>query len=263
MIILMEGILWLLRFMTGACVFSFLNVIACRLPREESVVRGRSHCPDCGRVLTPGELIPCFSYLLQGGRCLGCRGRIPGRYLLVEAAGGVGFVCCGLRFGCGESGLLSVRGLWAFAYLGLLMIIALIDWDTRMIYDRFQAGIAVLGLMAVWLFPEHTFMDRAAGAVVVALPMLLLALLIEGAFGGGDIKLMAVSGFLLGWRAVTAAMFLGLMTGGSYAIGLLWRKQIGRKDPMAFGPFLAIGLGAALFYGDVVAEWYLSLLPPL
>lgn len=260
MIILMEGLLWLLRFFTGACVFSFLNVVIYRLPRGESVVRGRSHCPDCGRILTPRELIPCISYLLQGRRCLGCREKISGRYFWVETAGGLFFVCCGLFFGCGTSGLLSLRGLWAFAYLGILMIVALIDWDTRIIYDRFQAGIILLGLAALWLFPEHTLTDRLIGAVVVALPMLLLALLIEGAFGGGDIKLMASSGFLLGWKAVAAAMFLGLLTGGGYAICLMSRKKLERGAQMAFGPFLAVGLSAALFYGDTIADWYLSLL---
>lgn len=260
MIGIMEGLLWLLRFLMGACVFSFLNVVIYRLPRGESVVRGRSHCLDCRRILTPKELIPCLSYLLQGRRCLGCRKRISGRYFWVETLGGLSFVCCGRLFGCGVSGLLSLRGLWAFSYLGLLTVIALIDWDTRIIYDRFQVCIGSLGIMALWLFPEHSLGDRLLGAAVIALPMLLLALLIEGAFGGGDIKLMAVSGFLLGWRAIIAAMFLGLLTGGGYALFMMSRKKLERGSQMAFGPFLAIGLSIALFYGDTIADWYLSLL---
>lgn len=260
MIPVMEGILWLLRFTVGACVFSFLNVVAYRLPRGESVVRGRSHCPDCGRTLTARELIPCLSFLIQGKKCLGCKKRISSRYFWVEGAGGLCFVCCSAHFGWGVSGLLSLRGWIAFAYLGILMIIALIDWDTRMIYDRFQIGIVLLGLVAFLIFPEHTLVDRLLGTVAVALPMLLLALVVEGAFGGGDIKLMAASGFLLGWRAVVVAMFLGLVTGGVYAVWLLSQKKLGRKDHMAFGPFLAFGLGVALFYGDRIAHWYLSIL---
>lgn len=260
MIIAIEGLLWTLRFLIGACVFSFLNVVICRLPQGESIVYGRSHCPKCRRILTPRELIPCLSYLLQRGRCLGCQEKIASRYFWVEAAGGACFLLCGLFYGCGRTGLLSVRGLWAFAYLGILLVIALIDWDIRIIYDRFQIGIAVLGLLALWLFPEHSLIDRLIGMVVVALPMLLLALGIEGAFGGGDIKLMAVSGFLLGWKAIVVAMFLGLITGGLYAIVLMSVKKLGHRDVMAFGPFLAIGLAVALFYGDTAAEWYLSLL---
>ena len=73
MIVLTEGFLWLIRFMIGACIFSFLNVVADRLPREESVVRGRSHCTVCGRTLGPLELIPCVSFLALRGKCKGCK----------------------------------------------------------------------------------------------------------------------------------------------------------------------------------------------
>ena len=74
MIAVLNGILWLLRFAIGACVFSFFNVVIYRLPRGESVVHGRSHCMGCGRTLTAGELIPCVSYLIQGKKCRGCGG---------------------------------------------------------------------------------------------------------------------------------------------------------------------------------------------
>ncbi|MCI8597917.1 MAG: prepilin peptidase [Lachnospiraceae bacterium] len=260
MIVVMEGILWLLRFAVGACVFSFLNVVVYRLPKGEPMTWGRSHCPDCGRTLTARELIPCLSYLIQGKKCLGCGKKISARYFWVEAAGGMCFVFCGVWFGYGIFGLLSLKGLIAFGYLGLLTVISLIDWDTKMINDRFQAGIVLLGLAALWIFPEHTLMERLIGAVIVALPMLLLALAVAGAFGGGDIKLMAASGFLLGWRAVLVAMFLGLLAGGIYAIWLLSRKKLKGKDQIAFGPFLSFGLGVALFYGDRIADWYLSIL---
>ncbi len=157
-------------------------------------------------------------------------------------------------------GLISLRGLLAFAYLGLLLLIALIDWDTQIIRDRFQVCIGLLGIAALWLFPEHTLADRLIGTIAVSLPMLILALLVEGAFGGGDIKLMAVSGFFLGWKSIVAAMFLGLLLGGTLALWLLARKKLNRRDHMAFGPFLALGLTAALFYGDQMVSWYLSIL---
>lgn len=260
MIAVLSGILWLLRFVAGACIFSFFGVVACRLPAGESVIRGRSHCEHCGRRLTARELIPCVSYLIQRGRCRGCGEKIPGRYVITELAGGLAFVWCGACYGYGEWGLLSLRGLAAFAYLGILMIIALIDWDTRIIYDRFHILIVLLGMAAVRLSPEHSAADRLIGAVIVSLPMLLIAMAIEGAFGGGDIKLMAASGFLLGRRGILVAMFLGLLTGGVYAVGMLAAKRLTGKDHFAFGPFLALGLAAAYFYGDLIADWYLSLL---
>lgn len=260
MIAVLNGCLWLLRFAAGACVFSFFNVVICRLPKGESVVHGRSHCVSCGRTLTAGELIPCVSYLIQGRKCRGCGAKISGRYFMGELGGGLAFVCCGAFFGYGESGLLSLRGLAAFVYLGILFIVALIDWDTRIIYDRFHIAILILGIAAVRLFPEHSAADRLIGAVLVSLPMLLIAMAIEGAFGGGDIKLMAASGFFLGWRGIVVAMFLGLLTGSIYSAGMMAAKKMTRKDHLAFGPFLAFGLAAALFYGDAAAGWYLSLL---
>lgn len=260
MLAALNAVLWLLRFAIGACVFSFINVVVYRLPRGESVVRGRSHCTSCGRTLTAGELVPCVSYLIQGKKCRGCGERISGRYCKVELTGGLAFVCCCAFFGCGMYGLLSLRGLMAFAYLAVLTAIALIDWDTRVIYDRFHILILLLGIAALWLFPEHSVTDRLAGAAAVSLPMLLIALWKEGAFGGGDIKLMAVSGFFLGLRGIVVAMFFGLLFGSAYAVAMLSAKKLTRKDHFAFGPFLALGLAAALFYGDALADWYLSLL---
>lgn len=258
----LEGVLWLLRFMTGACLFSFCNVVADRLPAGESVVYGRSHCPGCGTVLAAKDLIPCVSYLLLGGKCRYCGRRIPARHLLMECAGGLAFIGCGAAFGYGARGLLSLRGLVMFAALAIWSVVALIDQDTSMIYDRFHIGIGLLGLAALCLFPDHGVTDRLFGAVVVSLPMLALALLVEGAFGGGDIKLMAAGGFLLGWRAIVCAMFLGLLSGGIYGMGMLAGGKLSRGDHMPFGPFLAFGLAAALFWGDAMVNWYFSVWYP-
>ena len=98
------------------------------------------------------------------------------------------------------------------------------------------------------------------GAVIISVPMLLLALIIPGAFGGGDIKLMAASGFFLGTGPVVCAMFFGLLTGGGYGAAMLLGKKLEKKDHFAFGPFLAFGLALAVFFGDQIVNWYLSLL---
>ena len=153
---------------------------------------------------------------------------------------------------------MSLRGWIAFIYMGILTVVAFIDWNTKIIYDRFHIFIVLLGAAAIWLFPEHTLADRIIGAVIVSVPMLILALVVPGAFGGGDIKLMAASGWLLGWRAMIPAIFIGILSGGIYCIWMLARKKITRSDRIAFGPFLAIGLAAACIYGDQMLEWYLA-----
>lgn len=259
MIYFAEGCLWVLRFMAGACLFSFLNVVIDRLPRGESVVKGRSHCMSCGHVLSAGELFPIFSFLALRGRCKSCGEKIPCRSLIIECLGGAAFVCCGVFYGTGAAGLLSLRALVIFVYLAVLMAVAVIDWDTQTIYDRFHIVILLLGAAAVWLFPAHGIIDHLIGAVCVSLPMFLLALVIPGAFGGGDVKLMAASGFLLGTKAIICAMFLGLLFGGVYCIALLAAKKIARKDQFAFGPFLAAGLTVAAFFGDGLVDGYLKL----
>lgn len=259
-LIWMEVILWAIRFFFGACMFSFLNVIIDRMPRGESVVKGRSHCTGCGRVLTPPELIPCISYLCLGGKCRSCRKPIPVRDFMVELFGGLAFIGCGICFGCGSLGILSMSGTVIFAYLGILMVIALIDWDTQIIYDRFHICILLLGIACIWLFPQHSVTDRLAASLIISVPMLILTLIIPGAFGGGDIKLMAVSGFLLGIPSVICAMFFGLVTGGGYAAIMLKTGKLGRKDHFAFGPFLAFGLALSAFAGDRIMAWYLSFL---
>ena len=259
MIAVLESIVWIIRFFFGACIFSFLNVVIDRLPRGESVVRGRSHCIGCGRVLTAWELIPCISYLVLRGKCKDCKMAIPMRGFWVEIIGGAAFIVCGNFYGCGIYGILSLRGTVIYAYLGILLVVALIDWDTQMIYDRFHILILILGILSIWLFPGHGITDRLIGALVISLPMLILALIIPGAFGGGDIKLMAVSGLMLGVAPIVCAMFLGLLTGGGYGIVMLKRKKLGKKDQFAFGPFLAFGLAVSAFYGDQIVNWYLSL----
>lgn len=260
MIVFLEGLLWALRFLIGASVFSFINVVIYRLPEGESLARGRSHCRSCGHVLSAGELIPCVSYLLLRGRCKACGGRIAARYFWIECVGGAAFCCCTAAFTYSPVSLISARGLLVFAYLAVLTAAAGIDRDTQIIYDCFQWMILALGMGAVLLFPETALLQRGIGAAVISVPMLLLALLIPGAFGGGDIKLAAVSGWFLGAKAVAAGTFLAFLLGGGYAALMLAQKRLGRKDRFAFGPFLAAGYAAAVFAGERIADWYIGLL---
>ena len=259
-LVILEGILWLIRFLFGACIFSFLGVVADRLPRGEGIVKGRSHCTACGRVLTPAELIPCVSFLALRGRCKGCGTPIPKRAFLGELAGGAAWILCAWRYGVGHTGLISLEGAVVFCYLGILLVVALIDWDTQMIYDRFHVLILLLGIAALWLFPEYGIRDRIIGASVISIPMLLLSLAIPGAFGGGDMKLMAASGFFLGTAGIVCAMFFGLLTGGGYGAVMLAKKRLKGNDHFAFGPFLAFGLALSVFFGERIVSWYVSLL---
>ena len=156
--LLVEGLLGLIAFLLGAALFSFMNVVAWRLPRGKNPLTGRSFCPQCGAALTAGDLVPVFSWLFLRGRCRHCRAPIPVRYLLVELLGGVLALGCRWRFGTAYTlgeGLFGMRwqGLLALALCGVLLSIALIDAETQLIPQ-----------------PAQRRVGRAGGAQPAALP---------------------------------------------------------------------------------------------
>ena len=118
----------------------------------------------------------------------------------------------------------------------------------------------ILAIANIRLVPEHGLIDRLIGALIISVPMLLLALVIPGAFGGGDIKLMAVIGFFLGWKMSLTAFMLAVFSGGIYGIGLLLSKKKGAKEHFAFGTLLCAGTALTLFVGEWLLSWYLSII---
>ena len=141
-------------------------------------------------------------------------------------------------------------------YLGILFVIAVIDWDRQVIYDRYHVMILILAVLNICLFPENGIADRLVGAVIVSVPMFAIAFMSPGAFGGGDIKLMAASGLLLGTTSIICALFLGLFTGALYGVWMLKHRKMKKTDHFAFGPFLAFGLAIAALWGDKITTWY-------
>ena len=235
--LLFECLLGLIRFLLGAALFSFMNVVAWRLPRNMDPLKGRSICPRCGRTLDAPDLVPVFSWLFLRGRCRHCGAPIPARYLLVEVLGGA----------------------LALAVCGILLSIALIDAETQTIPDRLNFALAVCGVAGTAPSPAG-WRGHIIGAVCVSVPMFLLCLAIDGAFGGGDIKLMAAAGLFLGWQNTLLAMFFGILGGGVYGMYLLAAKKADKKDHFAFGPFLCAGIVLAMLFGEPVLGWYCQFL---
>ena len=223
--LLLELLLGLIRFLLGAALFSFMNVVAWRLPRGMDPLKGRSVCPQCGHTLGAPDLVD-YAYLGRGRRF---------RHPCVWAA------------------------LLALAVCGILLSVSLIDAETQTIPDRLNLALAVCGAVSVLLSPSD-WLPHIIGALCVSVPMFLLCLVIDGAFGGGDIKLMAAAGLFLGWQNTLLAMFFGIVFGGMYGIYLLAAKKAGKKDHFAFGPFLCAGIVIAMLFGGPVLEWYCAFL---
>lgn len=234
----------------GLLVGSFINVLIYRLPRGESIVSPPSRCPLCGKRLSWLDLVPVLSYLALGGKCRYCGGAISPRYPVVELLTASAFTFLWFRFG-----LTPVFVKYAF-FTGLLIAAAFIDVAHYIIPDKLVlaglAGAVVLGLGArdigVW--------SALAGAGAAGGALLVLALLSRGGMGGGDIKLAAVGGLHVGWplslEALFLAAFCGAVTGGI----LMALGKKGRKDPVPFAPFLALGFFVTAVWGRALLTWY-------
>jgi leader peptidase (prepilin peptidase)/N-methyltransferase len=238
----------------GLLIGSFLNVVAYRLPRRESLVRPGSHCPACDAPVKPYDNIPVLSWLLLGGRCRGCSVAIAKRYPVVEASTAVLFGAVALVH-VGDTPRL-VLGIVLVAFL---VPIALIDLDHKLIPNRLTAPAAVLALvLGTALDPggevERLIAGAAAGAV-----LMLPTLLHPRGMGMGDAKLVAVLGLFLG-QAVVPAFFVAFATGTVVGIAVLVRKGMseGRRTKIPFGPYLALGGVVGVLAGDELMQRYLG-----
>jgi leader peptidase (prepilin peptidase)/N-methyltransferase len=243
----------MLAAVVGAIFGSFLNVVAYRLPRGESLSRPRSRCPQCQTPIKPYDNVPVLSWLALRGRCRTCRAPISARYPLVEAMTGLLCALVVIAKGPDEDALLGL------ALVLLLVPITLIDLDHRIIPNKLTLAGAVvapalLAITAPDAIPEHLIAGVAAGGF-----FLLAALAYPRGMGMGDVKLAAVLGLFLG-RAVGPAVFVALVAGTLVGAAVIARKgaQEGRKTAVPFGPFLALGGVVALFAGDAIVDWYLT-----
>lgn len=248
-----ELYLYFLLVLTGACIGSFLNVVIYRLPKGEFLAKARSACPACGKELQWFDLIPVVSYIRLRGRCRYCNAKISSRYPIVEAVCAVLAVLCFARFG------LDLFVLISFGVSAILLAVALIDHDTMEIPDSLVIAIIPFAVFSVWGWPEVSLTQRFIGFFTISAPMFLLTLIIHEAFGGGDIKLMAVCGFLLGWKNTLFAFFIALLLGGGYAIYLLASGKSRKGEHLAFGPYLCVGIVSAIFFGSEMINFYQAL----
>ncbi len=235
----------------GAVFGSFLNVVAYRLPRHESLAKPRSRCPACGANIQPYDNVPVLSWLLLRGRCRSCKAHISPRYPLVEAA--TALLCAGavLSNDAAASIALSVT------LILLLVPAALIDLEHRIIPNRLTGAGALLALaLGTALDPSGEPTRLIAGAAAGGF-LLIAALAYPGGMGMGDVKLAGMMGLFLG-SAVAPAILIALLSGVLAGAVIIARKgsHAGRKTAVPFGPFLALGGAVAIFAGQPLVSWY-------
>jgi leader peptidase (prepilin peptidase)/N-methyltransferase len=237
----------------GVVLGSFLNVVAYRLPRGESLSHPRSRCPGCETPIRPYDNVPILSWLLLRGRCRTCGISISARYPLVEAATGALCALVVVAEGADEDALLGL------ALVLLLVPVALIDLDHRIIPNKLMLVGAVVAPAILLATAPDDLLEHALAALAAGGFFLLAALAYPRGMGMGDVKLAAVLGLFLG-RAVGPAIFVALITGTLVGAAVIARKgaREGRKTAVPFGPFLALGGVVALFAGDAIVDWYLD-----
>lgn len=247
---------WILSFVFGCMIGSFLNVCIWRMPREESVVSPPSRCTACKQPIAWHDNIPVISWLLLRGKCRHCSARIAWRYPFVEALSGAATLLTLGRFGFAPHGLVYLALVYA------LIVVTFIDIDFQIIPDEISVGGTVAGLLLSIAWPAlhgvDTWMEgwraASAGVLVGGGTLYLTGMLGDFLFkkesmGGGDIKLLAMAGAFLGWKTVLITFFISPMLAVIPGLLLILFKK---EHVIPYGPFLALGLLVALFADDWV-----------
>jgi leader peptidase (prepilin peptidase)/N-methyltransferase len=245
----------LLYAVLGLAFSSFLNVCIDRLPGRASIVSPPSHCPACGRRLSPFDLIPLISYLLLRGRCRYCGAPIPRRVLLVESVTGLLFVLLWYHYGSS-----SLQLLLATLYTCFFIVIFFIDLEHQLVLNRVIYPAIVVALLAIPLTPNHDAAELLGGGAIGFGLLFLIAVIYPAGMGMGDVKLATFIGLVVGFPSVFAALLISFVAGGLIGGGLLLTGLKGRKDPIPFAPFLVAGGMVAMLYGQQIIDWYVRCL---
>jgi leader peptidase (prepilin peptidase) / N-methyltransferase len=237
----------------GLLVGSFLNVVAHRLPRGESLLRPRSRCPECGTQLRAIDNVPVISWLALRGRCHHCGASISARYPMVELVTGALYIAVVVSQDD------AVRIVLGLLLVTALVPITLIDLELRIIPNLVTGPAALAAVVAIAaldtdFLPEALIAGAAGGGF-----FLVAAILYPRGMGMGDVKLAGMLGLYLG-RAVAPAIFIALIAGVVVGAAVIARKgaKEGRKTAVPFGPFLALGGVIAFFAGADLVDAYLD-----
>ncbi|CAM3941033.1 Type 4 prepilin-like proteins leader peptide-processing enzyme [Mesobacillus thioparans] len=241
-------------FFYGLILGSFYNVVALRVPEGKSIVAPRSSCPNCGHQLTALELIPVLSYVFQMGKCRRCKVGISPVYPLFELLTGVLFASAFYLIGW------EFELVIAILLISLFIIITVSDLAYMIIPDKVLLGFTVLFVGVRIYQPLTPWWDSIIGAAAGFFLLLLIAFASKGGMGGGDIKLFALIGFAVGIKTMFLSFFFSTFFGAFFGIIGLMTGLVKRKQPIPFGPFIAIGTLVAYFFGEKMIDWYLNLL---
>jgi len=249
----------LIVFAAGLCIGSFLNVCIYRIPESRSIVTPPSSCPSCGYRIRYYDNIPVISYLFLLGKCRQCGVRISPRYPLVELLTGFFALAVYFRFG------LSLQALAYFAFIATLIVITFIDIDHRIIPNAISLPGIPIFFAASFAVPSLTWLDALlgiliGGGILYAVAWTYLFFTKREGMGGGDIKLLAMMGGMIGWKGVFFTIFVSSAIGTVTGLAIMAATRKNMKLAVPFGPFLALGAVIYIFFGQELILWYFRLM---
>ncbi|MCM1048043.1 MAG: prepilin peptidase [Clostridiales bacterium] len=244
----MTILFYIIIFLYGIVIGSFLNVCIYRIPKKEDIVKVRSHCMACGYKLEWYDLVPLFSYLFLGGRCRKCKAKLSVQYPLVEAANGLLYVVIVLVNGA------NVESLLYCLLASALIVLSVIDFRTYEIPLGINIFILTLGLVRV-ITDYSNWLNYLIGLISVSAFLAVIYYASKGrGIGGGDVKLMAACGLVLGWKLIILAFVIGCILGAVIHVARM--KISGESHVLAMGPYLSMGVFIAALWGNRILDWY-------
>ena len=267
----MNLFLYLIIFIFGTTIGSFINVIVLRMKKNESFIKGRSKCQKCNKKITWQENIPILSFVFLKGKCSKCKEKISWQYIIVELMTGLLFLFAFYHLNI----LTSYEILILFFYLTVIVFLELIflfDFKYFLIPDKISipAVIVIFVFQGVLILIKDNF---DFNLLITHYSLLITSGLVIGGFfwlqfviskgkwiGGGDIRLGFLMGLILGWPNGLMALFLAYILGSIYAIPVLALKKKNLKSQVPFGTFLTLATLIVLFYGDKILNWYIKLI---
>ncbi|KKQ96885.1 MAG: Type 4 prepilin-like protein leader peptide-processing enzyme [Candidatus Levybacteria bacterium GW2011_GWA1_39_11] len=249
---------FILSFLFGAAVGSFLAVLIDRLRRGETFISGRSKCESCKRTLTPSELIPILSFFLQKGKCKGCKAKIPSRLIIAEILTGLSFAGLFLLYYFGGIGIIEL--IYLILILSISIGIFISDIAYGIIPDELVVAFLSVSLLYGFVFVPFDMTNHFLSGIVLMLLFLILFLSTKGrGMGFGDVKLSFALGIFLGFPKIIVSTYMAFLTGAFVSVILImWGKKRLKKDTIPFGPFLIFSALVSYFIGEILIAQFLD-----
>lgn len=258
----MDIIIYILVFIFGLLIGSFLNVCIYRIPKGETIVTGRSHCMNCNQDLRWYDLLPLVSFLLLGGKCRYCKTKLPAQYPIIELVNGLFYVLVFYIHGWQSSSIILLNIIYTLS-ISVLIVVSVIDYRTYTIPGILNKSLLVLSFIAVIIKYFGTdrstsiLLDHIIGFFAISTFLAIIFYLTNGrGIGGGDVKLMASAGLLLGWKLVILSFILGAVFAA--VIHILKMRLMNAENTLAFGPYLSAGIVVSLLFGNDIINWYIN-----